>query len=451
MSDLTDVFAHIDAHRDDYIAMLQAMIRQPSVAAQNHGMTEMAAMVESHLSGLGFEAKQYPTGGFPVVYAERAGRSPKRLSFYNHYDVQPADPVELWDSDPWSGDVRDGRIWGRGVADNKGNLAARIAAIEAIQQVRGELPLTVKFIVEGEEEISSVHIEDFTHAHPDLVAADGCIWEFGGKDYAGRQILHLGLKGICYVELRARGANGDQHSSIASSVPNPAWRLAWALGTLKGPDERVLIPGFYDKVVPPTEADLAALEAIPDDSEQQLERLGIEHFLLDEQGLDRKVRDYFLPTCTISGLLSGYTGEGSKTVLPSTAMAKIDMRLVMDQDPQEIYQLLRKHLDEQGFSDIEVVMLGSEPPGKAPLDSPLATIVADTYKELTGADSVLTPTSQGSGPWYQLCTAFGIDACTQGAGHPATNAHAPNENIFVDDFITSIKQVVMILDRFAAS
>ena len=343
----------------------------------------------------------------------------------------------------------DGRIWGRGVADNKGNLAARIAAIDAIKKVRGHLPLNAKFIVEGEEEISSVHIEDFTHAHPELVAADGMIWEFGGKDFKGRQQIYLGLKGICYVELRAKGAIGDQHSSIASSVPNPAWRLAWALATLKDRNENILIPGFYDKVVPPTEADLAALEALPDESEAMRKQLGIDDYLLGVGGLDKKKRDYFLPTCTISGLLSGYTGEGAKTVLPSRAMAKIDMRLVMDQDPHEIFDLLRKHLDEQGFDDIELVMIGCEPPGRAPLDSPLAKVVADTWQELTGEESVVTPTSQGSGPWYQLSTAFGIDACTQGAGHPGTNAHAPNENIYVEDYITSIKQVVMILDRFA--
>ncbi len=444
-----DVFAYIDAHRDDYIALLQRMINQPSVAAQNHGMVEMAAMVQQELGKIGFEATQYPTAGQPVVYAERSGTSPKRLAFYNHYDVQPAEPLDLWHSDPWSGEVREGRIWGRGVADNKGNLAARIAAIDAIQQIRGELPLTVKFIVEGEEEISSVHIEDFTHAHPDLVAADGMIWEFGGRDHDGNQQLYLGLKGICYVELRARGAKSDQHSSIASSVVNPAWRLTWALSTLKGPDEIIRIPGFYDRVVPPTDEDMKVLEALPDTSAKELELLGIDSFLLGLEGVNRKLKDYFQPTCTIAGLSSGYEGEGSKTVLPSYAMAKIDFRLVMDQRPEEVVQQLRAHLDRNGFEDVEVVLIGSEPPGRADLSSPLAKVVASTYKELTGHDSVVYPTSQGSGPWYQLSTAFGIDAVTQGAGHPGTNAHAPNENMYVDDYITSIKQVVMIMDEFA--
>lgn len=446
---MSDVFAYIDEHRDEYIALLQKMINQPSVAAQNYGMVEMAAMVEEELGKIGFEAKQYPTGGQPVVYGERTGKSPKRLAFYDHYDVQPAEPLDLWHGDPWSGEVRDGRIWGRGVADNKGMIASRIAAIDAVLKTRGELPLTVKFIIEGEEEISSVHIEDFTHAHPELVAADGMIWEFGGHDHDGNQQLYLGLKGICYVELRVRGAKSDQHSSIASSVVNPAWRLTWALSTLKGPDEIIRIPGFYDRVVPPTDEDMKVLEELPDTSAKELELLGLDSFLLGLEGVNRKLKDYFQPTCTIAGLSSGYEGEGSKTVLPSYAMAKIDFRLVMDQRPEEVVQQLRAHLDRNGFEDVEVVLIGSEPPGRSDLSSPLAKIVASTYKELTGNESVVFPTSQGSGPWYQLSTAFGIDAVTQGAGHPATNAHAPNENIFVEDFITSIKQVVMIMDEFA--
>lgn len=446
---MNDVYAYIDEHREEYIALLQKFVQQPSVAAQNYGTREMAAMVEAELTKLGFEAAQYPTKGQPVVYGEKSGQSSKRLAFYDHYDVQPAEPLELWDDDPWSGVVKDGRIWGRGVADNKGNTASRIAACDAILKTRGELPLTTKFIVEGEEEVSSVNIEDFTLAHPELVAADGMLWEFGGRDHDGNQQLYLGLKGICYVELRARGAKSDQHSSIASSVVNPAWRLTWALSTLKGPDEIIRIPGFYDRVVPPTDEDMRVLEALPDTSKKELELLGLDSFLLGLEGVNRKIKDYFQPTCTISGLSSGYEGEGSKTVLPSYAMAKIDFRLVMDQKPEEVVQQLRAHLDRNGFEDIEVVLIGSEPPGRADLNSSLARIVASTYKELTGHDSVVYPTSQGSGPWYQLSTHFGIDAVTQGSGHPDVRVHAPNENIFVEDYITSIKQVVMIMDEFA--
>ena len=404
------------------------------------------------LGGVGAEVRQVDTrGGYPIVYGEIAGRSPKTLSFYNHYDVQPAEPLDLWESDPWAAEIRDGRIWARGAADNKGNIAARVAAVDAYRQVRGELPLRVKFIVEGEEEVGSPHLGNFADDHPDLIRADGCIWEFGHLDLEGRPLVYLGLKGICYVELRAAGANADQHSSIATSTPNPAWRLVWALASLKGPDERVRIPGFYDKVKPPTVEELAMLERMPDTERQKLEHLGIDRFLLDLTGIELRRRDYFEPTCTISGIVSGYTGQGSKTVLPSRAMAKVDMRLVPDQDPHDIFVLLRKHLDDQGFADIELELLGPEGPARTPPSAPIARVVIDAYRAVYDQEPVVLPTSSGSGPWYELCTRFGIDACTAGVGHARSQAHAPNENIFVADFVRGIKHICLVMDRFAGA
>lgn len=451
-NDLTDVYAYIDEHKNEYIAMLQRMLQEPSIAAQGLGMTEMAALVEDELKELGTEPRQVDTrGGFPVIYAEFRGESERTLSFYNHYDVQPADPLDQWEGDPWSGEIREGRIWARGVADNKGNIAARFAAINAWQKVRGPLPLKVKFIIEGEEEIGSPHLQNFVDDHPELCQADACIWEFGGRDIDGRPQIHLGLKGICYVELRAKGARLDWHSASATSVPNPAWRLVWALASLKGLDDQVLIPGFYDEVVAPTQAELDALANLPDTEQERLEDLGIDQFLNGLTGQELHLKDYFQPTCTISGFLSGYTGEGQKTVLPSTAMAKLDMRLVANQNPHEIYGSLRKHLDDNGFTDVESELLGAGYPARTSLEAPIARVVAETYEELYEMEPAIYPTSAGSGPWYQLCDAFGIDACTAGVGHGRSQAHAPNENIYVDDFVLGIKHIAAIMDRFAKS
>ncbi|CAN5722371.1 M20/M25/M40 family metallo-hydrolase [soil metagenome] len=447
--DLADVYAWIDQHAVESISELQRLLRQPSVAAQDHGMKETAAMVEGMLADIGMQPRQIETAGFPVVYGEQRGASDNVLSFYNHYDVQPADPLDEWDSDPWAAEIRDGRMYARGVADNKGNIAARVAAVRAWKAVRGELPVSVKFIIEGEEEISSPSLMDFALANRELCAADACIWEFGGRDIDGRPQIHLGLKGICYVELRASGARLDWHSSVATSVPNPAWRLIWAIEAIKGSDGRVNIPGFYDSLVPPTDDEIEGLKNLPDYEAMRLDDLGISEFIDGRTGLELNLEDYFQPTCTVSGFLSGYTGDGAKTVLPARAKAKLDMRLVADQDPFKVYEALRGFLDANGFEDIETELLGAQYPSRTSSDAPIAGVVAETCEELYGQEPVIYPTSQGSGPWYQLCGQFGIDACTAGVGHAKSRAHAPNENIYVDDFVLGIKHICAIMDRFA--
>jgi len=449
MADTT--VAYIDAHQDKFIEDLRGLLRQPSISAQGIGIVETAALVEQRFRDLGANVRQIELpGGHPVVYAEFDGESDRTLGFYNHYDVQPPEPLDQWESDPWAGEIRDGRIWARGVADNKGNLSTRLAAIEAWQETRGKLPIKLKFIVEGEEEIGSPHLMDFAKAHPELCQADAFIWESGGRGIDGRPTIQLGLKGICYVELRAKGARLDWHSSVATTVPNPAWRLVWALRSLKDLNEHVLIPGFYDDVIAPTEAEMLVLADIPNTEEARLQNLGIDAFLGGRTGVELNAWDYFQPTCTISGFDSGYHEAGMKTVLPATATAKLDMRLVANQDPFVIYDLLRKHLDDHGFTDIETEPLAQQYPARTPLDAPIAQVVADAYRDLYGVEPVFIPTSLGSGPLYQLCAQFGIEAATSGAGHARSQAHAPNENIYVEDFVTTIKHVVQIIERFAA-
>ncbi|HEU0163424.1 MAG TPA: M20/M25/M40 family metallo-hydrolase, partial [Thermomicrobiales bacterium] len=280
--------------------------------------------------------------------------------------------------------------------------------------------------------------------------ADAFIWESGGRGIDGRPEIRLGLKGICYVELRAKGARHDWHSSVATTVPNPAWRLVWALRSLKNIDERVQIPGFYDSVIGPTERELEVLVDIPNTEEARLKNLGIDQFLGGRTGVELAAWDYFQPTCTISGFESGYHEAGMKTVLPATATAKLDMRLVANQDPFIIYDLLRKHLDDNGFADIETEPLAQQYPARTRLDAPIAEVVADSYRAVYEQEPVFIPTSLGSGPLYQLCAQFGIDAAPSGAGNARSQAHAPNENIYVDDFILAIKHVTQIIERFAA-
>jgi acetylornithine deacetylase/succinyl-diaminopimelate desuccinylase-like protein len=446
---MQDVYQYIDDHRDEYLEQVRTLCRQPSISAQNIGIQETAEMVKAMLEAIDAKAEIVPIeGGNPVVYGE-VGSGNRTLSFYNHYDVQPPEPLELWESEPFAADVRDGRIWARGIADNKGNTVSRICAIDAYQKVRGALPLRVKFLIEGEEEIGSPRLERFTDEHPDLVQADGNIWESGSKDVDGTPIISLGLKGICYVELRVKSIARDLHSSLGASVPNAAWRLNWALSTLKGPDERIRIPGFYDRVIAPTDHDLEILDKLPNTEASRKQLYNIDQFVNGLSGRDLQLKEYFQPTCTICGINSGYTGPGTKTVMPAEAMAKVDFRLVIDQDPYEIRDLLRKHLDNEGFSDVEVELLSAEHPARTSTDSAIVRVVEEAHREIDGKEPVIIPTSLGTGPAYVMAHKFGIPFASSGVGHADSGAHSPNENIYVEDYFTGIKRIARIMDGFA--
>jgi len=447
---MEDVFAYIDAHRPRFIERLQWLCRQPSIAAQNVGIQDTARMVAQLMEEIGVRPELYATDGAPVVFGTVGNGSPTLL-IYNHYDVQPPEPLELWESPPFAAEIRDDKLYARGAADNKGNLVARLCAVEAWLRTRGGLPLSVKFVVEGEEEVSSAHLHQFVRRHRELITADGCIWEAGGKDIQENPGLYMGAKGILYVELEARGANRDVHSSQATIVPNPAWRLVWALSTLKDRHENILIEGFYDEVVEPTAEEMEHLRRIAAQRDDDLRRrdLGLDQFLLGLSGLQLVKRNLYQPTCTICGVSSGYTGQGSKTVLPSRAIAKLDFRLVPNQQPDDIFQKLRTHLAQHGFADIEVRLLGAEHPARTPVDSVLARVVQQTVREIYGRDPIVSPLMAATGPMHELTAQFGVPTVGTGAGYAHSNAHAPNENIRLDDFVQHIKHIALIFERFA--
>lgn len=445
---MEDVIRVIEERKQVYLDWLTQICQQPSIAAQNVGMEETAKLVEKLITDIGADARQIPTKGFPVVYGEMRGKSDKTLSFYDHYDVQPPEPLELWDSEPFDPDIRDGYFYARGVSDNKGNLIARLAAVDAYVRARGELPVNVKFIFEGEEEIGSPNLSDFADHHQDLIQADGCIWEAGYCDIQGRREVYLGLKGMMYVELKARKANVDMHSMWAAIVPSPAWHLLRALQSLKGADDRILIPGFYDDVLEPTESDLAALRTMPFDEQGQLEQLELDAFINNLTGQPLLEKLMFLPTGNICGIESGYTGKGLKTVLPHEASVKLDFRLVPNQNPHELFDKLVQHLENEGFGDIDVQLLATLNPARTPTDHPFAKIVIDSSRDVFGHDPVIYPITPGSGPMYDLCQKFDIPAVSIGVGNENSRNHAPNENIRLDDFYKGIEHLTVILDRF---
>lgn len=450
MNDIRVMDQYLDSHLDESVAELSRFCAQPSVAAQNWGMRECAQIVVEMLRKRGFETQILETGGAPVVFGERRGKSNRTLLFYNHYDVQPAEPLDLWITPPFEPTVRDGKLFARGVSDDKGHLTSRLFAIDAILEQMGELPCNVKFVVEGEEEISSIHLHDFVRDHQDLLAADACVWEFGDVDHRGHPIQFLGLRGICYVELSVETANQDVHSGTGGSIfPNAAWRLVWALNSLKGPDERVRIPGFYDAVKPPSARDRELMAAMPEVADVYRQQYGVKQFLKGlTGGVELRLAEVFEPTCTICGLTSGYQGVGAKTVQPARASAKVDFRLVPDQTPDQIVRLLRAHLDAEGFEDVHVELLGGEAPGRTDPDDPFVQLVVDSAADVYGMPMDIVPMVGGSGPNHAFIEYLKLPVVTAGIGYPETQAHAPNENVVLDLYLKGAKHIVRILERF---
>lgn len=453
MSDISNIDAYIDDHIDESISELSRLCAQPSVAAQNWGLSECADLVAEMLKSRGFAVQVMPSGGAPVVYGQLQGGNQKTLLFYNHYDVQPPEPLDLWESPPFEPTMRDGKLYARGVSDDKGHITSRLLAVDALLNTLGELPCNVKFIIEGEEEVSSIHLHDFVEENQKLLKAEACIWEFGSVDHREVPMQYLGMRGICYVELSITTANIDAHSGLGGSIfPNAAWRLVWALNSLKGPDERILIPGHYDSVIPPSERDRQLMAALPEVAEEYKTRYGIENFLKGiSGGLDLRMAEVFEPTCTICGLTSGYEGPGSKTVLPAKASAKVDFRLVPNQTPEQVVIGLRNHLDAQGFTDVEIALVGGEPPARTDPDDPFINLVVKSAEPVYGKPMEIVPMVGGSGPSYPFIHILNLPVASAGVGYPGSQAHAPNENMRVDLYVKGAKHVARILEAFAQS
>jgi len=440
----------VEEQTERWLERLAELVAQPSISSQNVGMEETAEMVAGLLRRSGFETRLMPTGSYPVVYGEAAGRAERTLLCYNHYDVQPPEPLDLWESPPFEATRRDGKMYGRGIQDDKGQLISRLAAIQAVRDVLGELPCRIKFIVEGGEEISSPFIPEFVEENRDLLAADACVWETGGIGYDGLPLLVLGMRGICYVQLNVRDMQRDAHSGSAHILPNAAWRLVRALESIKDEQEHILIDGFYSEVREPSDRELQLLHALPDQDEQIRRAYGIDSFLLNRSGFEGH-RAVFLPTANIAGLSAGYEAEGPKTVIPAAAMAKMDFRLVPDQDPRDILEKLRRHLEAHGFYDVEVEYLGGERPGVTPADDPFVRLTAETAEQVYGTAPRIIPLMGGSGPIAPFRDYLDVPVVSLGISHPESMVHAPNEHIRIDQFVRGTKHMARLVDAFGAS
>jgi acetylornithine deacetylase/succinyl-diaminopimelate desuccinylase-like protein len=451
MKGFEKIDSYLDKNLDQSLAELSKYVSQPSISAQNVGLKECAQIVKEMLEKRGFKAEIMATEGAPVVFGERKGQSDKTLLIYNHYDVQPPEPLELWESPPFEPQIRAGKMYGRGVSDDKSHLTSRLFAIDAILAETGELPCNIKFIVEGEEETASVHLHDFVTNNLEKLKADACIWEFGGVDHREVPMQYLGLRGICYVELSVESLSTDVHSGLGGSIfPNAAWRLTWALASLKGVDERIRIPGFYDDVIPPSDRDRELMAKLPDIEDEYKKRFGVKEFIKGlKGGVDLKIEEVFTPTCTICGITSGYQGPGSKTVQPAKASAKVDFRLVPNQKPQDILKKLRTHLDAEGFGDVKIDFLGGEASARTDPDDPFIKLVVNTADDVYDRPMEIVPLVGGSGPSYPFVHDLGLPVATMGLGYPDTRAHAPNENIRLDLYLQHAKHMARVIKEFS--
>ncbi|MEP6921848.1 MAG: M20/M25/M40 family metallo-hydrolase [bacterium] len=439
---------YVDRHARGFAERLQSLCRMPSVAARGTGMRAMAEAVEQAMQRVGIGTRAFKMGaGYPIIYGE-CGSGPTYV-VYGHYDVQPVGHLTDWSVGPFAGSVIDGKLYARGAANSKGDLLARIAAVEAYQKTFGKLPVSLRFIVEGEDGLGSPSLFKFTNEHADLLFAQGCLWDEGYRDTKERPVISLGFKGITFLELRAHGARLDLHSKWGAIVPNPAWRLVQALATITSPKGVITIDGFSSYLAPINVEDAEALKAIELDEVGLKKEFRIAGWVRSMKGQALVKEHIFGPTCTICGIQTGHTDAGAKTVLPSTAMARLDFRLVPDLTPELVLKLLRAHLDLRGFKDIEVIELGSAPLAKAPATSRVARAVIEPAEEVYGMAPLVYPMDPSSGPVGAVCgvASPATPVASFGVSYAGSNPHGPDENIRLDDFLLSIKFIGRVINR----
>jgi acetylornithine deacetylase/succinyl-diaminopimelate desuccinylase-like protein len=370
---------------------------------------------------------------------------------YGHYDVQPPDPLEEWVSPPFEPAIREGRIWGRGVGDNKGQHFAQLLAIESWLAVAGSLPCNVSVLLEGEEEVGSPHIASCVRRHRDLLAdADLVITADGPLHESGRPIISYGPRGMVSFELRVRHASRDFHSGNWGGIaPNPIWTLVHLLASMKNEQGEVTIDGFYDRVEPPTDLERAALDALPLDLERVMAQVKMDRL---DAPQDRGYYDRLSlwPTLTVNGFHSGYGGEGSKTVLPATAFAKCDIRLVEAMTVEDTLDKVEAHVRRHA-PEVEFIRQGGMEPSKTPLDSPFTEPLRRAIAEAQGEDPLLVPAMGGSLPDYVWTKILGVHSfATPYANHDEAN-HAPNENLEISRFVKGIRTGAAVLAHLSAA
>ncbi|HET9332413.1 MAG TPA: dipeptidase [Gemmatimonadota bacterium] len=450
------VIREIEKRRDGYVGELAEFLAIPSVSTDPDRADDVrrcAVYCRDALDKIGFaDAEVHETPGHPIVTAEWNGAAgAPTVLFYGHYDVQPVDPVELWTSPPFEATVRDGRIYGRGSADDKGQILCHWKAWEAHFEAHGKLPCNVKVLLEGEEEIGSRNLAPFIAANRDRLAADAVLISDSPMFARGVPSLCYGLRGLCYMEIHVRGAKSDLHSgSFGGAVANPAQALARILSGLKDHENHVAIEGFYDKVRPLSERERAEFRKLPFNEIEFRRQLEVPE-LVGEAGFTTLERIWARPALDINGMLSGFTGKGAKTVLPGEASAKVSMRLVPDQDPDEIAELFRRHVEAHAPPGVVVRAddLHGARPYIAPLDHPANRAAARALAQAFGAEPVFTREGGSIPVTVTFQEELGATSILMGFGLPDENAHAPDEHLDVQNFHGGVVTSAWFYEEYA--
>lgn len=423
-------------------------LQLPSIAAEGTSMAETAQYVYQQFLDLRAVKAAIWTdcGGHPVVFAEFKGKTDKTVLFYNHYDVQPPIPLDEWDTAPFEPTIRDGKLFARGVCDDKGELMSRLTLIKYYNE-HGGLPVNMKFIVEGEEEIGSPHVGAYVKTHAQELKADVCIWEGGGKNEEEKFQITCGMKGIVGFELSVETASKDLHSALACYADNAAWRLVQALSSLKGKDNTILVDGFYDDIRPLDEALQEVVEAYHFDAAKVKANNGLYGPFVTK---DPKQALLCGSTLTINGISAGYEGPGSKTVIPKKAVAKLDCRLVPDQKPEKIVQLIQQQLLKNGYGDVHVTRGAGNEAVRSDISDSFIQLCIHTAASVYGKDNiVVVPNMPGSGPGDQFVNVLHIPLVLVGIRYAGTNQHAPNENIRLADYQDGTYYLYELLENYS--
>lgn len=458
------IFDQIERDFDRHLEELRRFIRQPSVSAEDAGIAEMATLVRDKIRSLGASCELVETGGNPVVYGYLDAGAPRTVLFYELYDVQPANEAG-WIVPPFSGELVDLpehglSVVGRGAFNSKGCLAGFLNVLEAFARAGTPPPVNVRFLIEGEEEIGSRNLPGFINAHADALRACDCVFmPYFGEDASGKTILYLGFKGLLYVEMICAGgdwggpATREIHAMHNAWIANPAWRLVRALSTLKDAGERTTVDGYYDAVRPPTPDEaalLASLEATFDPA-TPLRELGVRRYKNPGlAGIDLLKQYLYEPSLNIDGIHAGYAGDGTLTIIPREARAKLDARLVPDMAPERVLAALRRHLDARGFHDIVLRVQNAYPPSQtAPAAPPVRALIRAARAWAPGAVEIW-PRSAGAAPHYLFTRVLGLPVAFGGLGHGG-RSHSANEYVTVEGLRRHERGIAAFLMELAAA